>query len=136
VFVRIGQLAEKSGVPASTIRFYEKSGLLPKAARQPSGYRFYDQTALERLQLIRFSQSLGFTLDELPKLLHMPAGFDHDLIMKKLTEKQAEIDALLAQLTRKKTKMAVMIERIDAHWAQGECMPTDELADLLTDFDQ
>lgn len=133
--MRIGELAEKSGVNASTIRFYEKSGLIPKAERKANGYRVYDTSALERLQLIRFSQSLGFTLNELPGLLHAEAGFDHDLIMSRLKQKQAEIDTLLAQLTRKKSKMAALIHQIENHWADGECMPVDELASLLANTD-
>ena len=133
--MRIGELAEKASVPASTIRFYEQKGLMPKAHRKPSGYRVYDQTALERLQLIRFSQSLGFTLDELPKLMNTPEGLDHDVIMGRLKEKQTEIDALLAQLTRKKEKMARLITHLDIHWNNGECMPADELAEILSDAD-
>ena len=133
--MRIGELAEKTDVPASTIRFYEQKGLMPKAMRKPSGYRVYDQGAIERLQLIKFSQSLGFTLDELPKLMADGDGLDHDIIMQRLKEKQTEIDALLAQLTRKKDKMAHLIARLDTHWSGGECMPADELAEILSDVD-
>ncbi|MDG9719768.1 MerR family DNA-binding transcriptional regulator [Streptomyces sp. DH24] len=45
---RISQLAERSGVPATTLRFYEDAGLLP-ADRTPAGYRVYGEDAVERL---------------------------------------------------------------------------------------
>ncbi|MBV9847455.1 MAG: MerR family DNA-binding transcriptional regulator, partial [Kutzneria sp.] len=48
---RISQLAERAGVPATTLRFYEQAGLLP-AQRSESGYRLYDDTAVERLAFI------------------------------------------------------------------------------------
>ncbi|MBE1299260.1 MAG: MerR family transcriptional regulator [Alteromonadaceae bacterium] len=133
--MRIGELAEKAGVRASTIRFYEKSGLMPKAERKASGYRYYDNSALERLQLIRFSTDLGFSLEELPSLLQSPDGFDHDLVMQRLQQKQQEMNAQLAQLMRKQEKMSVLIKRIESHWTHGQCMPVDELAEILKDVD-
>jgi DNA-binding transcriptional MerR regulator len=48
--MRISQLAERSGVPATTLRFYESAGLLP-ADRSPAGYRLYGEDAVERLAL-------------------------------------------------------------------------------------
>ncbi|WP_244318556.1 MerR family DNA-binding transcriptional regulator [Streptomyces brevispora] len=49
--MRISQLAERSGVPATTLRFYETAGLLP-AERTPAGYRLYGQDAVDRLAFI------------------------------------------------------------------------------------
>ncbi|MET8538999.1 MerR family DNA-binding transcriptional regulator [Streptomyces sp. NPDC005065] len=55
---RISQLAERSGVPATTLRFYEDAGLLP-ADRTPSGYRMYGEDAVERLAFISSAKLLG-----------------------------------------------------------------------------
>ncbi|SRR6266496_11540 len=65
---RISQLAERSGVPASTLRFYEQARLLP-AGRTPSGYRIYDDSALERLRFIASAKHLGLGLEEIRELL-------------------------------------------------------------------
>lgn len=65
---RISQLAECSGVPASTLRFYETVGLLP-AARTAAGYRLYDDAALERLVFIASAKHLGLGLEEIRDLL-------------------------------------------------------------------
>ena len=51
--MKIGELAERSGIPASTIRYYEREGLLPKAQRGANGYRVYQASALDRLDLIQ-----------------------------------------------------------------------------------
>jgi hypothetical protein len=55
--MRISQLAERSGVPATTLRFYEATGLLP-AARNPAGYRLYGEEAVERLAFIGAAKHL------------------------------------------------------------------------------
>ncbi|MBL1104478.1 heavy metal-responsive transcriptional regulator [Streptomyces sp. 5-8] len=65
---RISQLAERSGVPATTLRFYEDAGLLP-ADRTPAGYRVYGQDAVERLAFISSAKLLGLALDEIRELL-------------------------------------------------------------------
>ncbi|MFG2172334.1 MerR family transcriptional regulator [Streptomyces niveus] len=61
---RISQLAERSGVPATTLRFYEDAGLLP-AGRTPAGYRVYGQDAVERLGFISSAKLLGLALEEI-----------------------------------------------------------------------
>jgi DNA-binding transcriptional MerR regulator len=65
---RISQLAERSGVPATTLRFYEDAGLLP-ADRTPSGYRVYGEDAVGRLAFIASAKRLGLALDEIRALL-------------------------------------------------------------------
>src|SRR5205823_6141978 len=59
----IGEVARRAGVPASAIRFYEKAGLLPAPARR-GGQRQYGSAILERLTLLGFAKTCGFTLAE------------------------------------------------------------------------
>jgi MerR family redox-sensitive transcriptional activator SoxR len=66
---RIGDITQKSGVPASTIRYYEEIELLPPAERV-NGRRRYDDTILQRINLIRLAQKAGFTIAEIQTLLH------------------------------------------------------------------
>ncbi|ADP79512.1 MerR family transcriptional regulator [Pseudofrankia inefficax] len=68
VSYRISQLADRVGVPATTLRFYETAGLLP-AERTPSGYRVYDDDAVERLAFISSGKLLGLSLEEIGDLL-------------------------------------------------------------------
>lgn len=67
----IGQLARLAGIKPVTVRFYERSGLLPKPQRAPSGYRVYDEAALAQVRFIRKAQSLGFRLDEIRRILSL-----------------------------------------------------------------
>ena len=67
----IGQLAKLAGVKPDSVRFYERSGLLPAAKRTPAGYRIYDEPALKQLRFIKQAQALGFTLDEIKRILSL-----------------------------------------------------------------
>lgn len=67
--MKIGELAEASGSAIETIRFYEREGLLPSAARTVSNYRIYDQSHVDRLVFIRHCRSLDMALDEIRVLL-------------------------------------------------------------------
>ena len=129
--MKIGELSKQTGVPTSTIRFYEQKGLLPPPERKASGYRNYAQDAKDKLQLIKFSQSLGFTLDELPGLMQGHEGMDKDLIMQRLQQKYAEVESLLQQLNNKKARLDMLIHRLNTRWNAGECMGQSELAEIL-----
>ena len=69
--VLIGELARQGGVKADSIRFYERSGLLPKPERGPNGYRVYDDDAVARLRFIKRAQTLGFSLEEIRRILNL-----------------------------------------------------------------
>ncbi|MFX3625411.1 MAG: mercury resistance transcriptional regulator MerR1 [Ectobacillus sp.] len=66
---RIGGLAEKCGVNKETIRYYERLGLIPVPNRTEKGYRMYSPQTVDRLHFIKRMQELGFTLNEIDKLL-------------------------------------------------------------------
>ena len=69
--MKIGELARKAGCTAETVRYYERTGVLPRAPRKASGYRRYGADAVERLRFIRAAQTLGFTLAEIRELLSL-----------------------------------------------------------------
>ena len=68
---KIGELAKKVGVNIQTIRYYERRGLLLPTTKMESGYRLYDNEAKKRLEFIRYSKNLGFTLKETEELLRL-----------------------------------------------------------------
>jgi MerR family copper efflux transcriptional regulator len=67
--LRIGELAERSGVSADTIRYYERIGLMPKAARTSAGYREYPESAVDRVRLVQNALSFGFSLKQVGAFL-------------------------------------------------------------------
>jgi DNA-binding transcriptional MerR regulator len=95
----IGELAAESGTPASTIRYWEKIGVLPEPVRV-SGQRRYSTDAVELLAVLRLAQTCGFRLDEMRHLLHgFGAGVKPQRRWQELARrKQQELDAQIARL--------------------------------------
>ena len=70
----IGRLSSQSGVKVETVRYYERIGLLSKARRTSGGYRSYGAPDVERLAFIRRARDLGFSLDDVRRLLDLADG--------------------------------------------------------------
>ena len=99
----IGELAKKAGVNAQTIRYYEREGVLPEAHRWPdSGYRDFDDEALQRLRFIRAAKDLGFTLREIKELLEMRVlpGESCGEVRQLIGAKLAEVDRRMKEMRR------------------------------------
>jgi DNA-binding transcriptional MerR regulator len=114
--MRIGEIADRAGVPAKTIRFWEDQRLLPPPGRTPADYRDYDPAVLDRLAFIRHAQAAGLTLDAIRQVLEIrdggqpPCVHVTDLIARRL----AEVDARLAELTRTRDQLVVLAARAAA----------------------
>lgn len=67
--MRIGELAGAVDLGVETLRFYEKAGLMPAAAREANGYRRYGEAEVQRLRFIRNCRALDMSLDEVRELL-------------------------------------------------------------------
>jgi DNA-binding transcriptional MerR regulator len=72
----IGELARAGGVPTSTVRFYERTGLLKPSSRSDGNYRQYDGGAMERLKFIRSAQATGFSIEDIRELLGLTYSDD------------------------------------------------------------
>lgn len=114
--MRIGDLAQAIGIDVETIRYYEKSGLLPIPAREANGYRRYGDEQLERLAFIRHCRALDMPLVDvgrLLKFLDQPAADCLDinvLVDEQLTRVRARLKSMRAlekQLTRLRERCAV-----------------------------
>lgn len=68
--MKIGELAHATQTQTETIRYYEREGLLPAAARTDANYRVYESSHIQRLAFIRHCRSLDMTLNEIRTLLH------------------------------------------------------------------
>ena len=104
--MNIGELSHLSGVPAPTIRFYEKIALLPKAKRLANGYRDYSDDDVVWLALIQGAQQVGFALEEIKALFPLDEKANQqELVLARLQQKMAEIDAQMLQLQADKQKL-------------------------------
>lgn len=65
----IGELSKRAGVKIETIRYYEKSGIMPDPPRSEGGYRKYRSEHLNRLRFIRRCRQLGFSMADIEGLL-------------------------------------------------------------------
>jgi MerR family copper efflux transcriptional regulator len=72
--MKIGELAQMTGVPAKTIRYYEGIGLLPAPLRSSKGYRNYDARALHALRFVKHAREFGFSIDDVRELLALWAN--------------------------------------------------------------
>jgi MerR family copper efflux transcriptional regulator len=110
--MRIGLLAARAGVSTSRIRFYEAQGLLPPPPRRHSGYRDYDERALEIILFINRARGLGFSLAEVAA--HLDSPRDHTRkarLLSKMEDKIRELDLLLTDLqTRRATLLGLAAE--------------------------
>lgn len=72
--MQIGELARASGCQVVTIRYYERVGVLPPPARAANNYRQYRDAHLRRLRFVRRTRELGFSLEEVRKMLELIDG--------------------------------------------------------------
>jgi DNA-binding transcriptional MerR regulator len=129
--MKIGQLADQTGTSVQALRFYERSGLLPKATRTESGYRVYGAPDLRRVELIRQAKRLGFSLDEIKRVLRLrqqgscPCGEVVQMLEKHLRD----ADAQIRHLRRFRRELASTLD--DWRKSGSEGIPGDVICGLI-----
>ena len=128
--MKIGELAQISGLSASRIRFYEAQGLIRQVERSSNGYRRYSEQALQTLQIIQCAQQAGFSLEELKQLLPdtVTGAFKHDELMAGLNRKIEQIDEMQRHLAHSKAQLLGWIDTIQA---RPEGMACEENAERV-----
>lgn len=111
--MRIGELSERSGTPIRTIRFYEDKGVLPAPTRTHSGYRDYDEDAVNRLRFVSAAQGAGLRLAEITSILTVrdagEAPCQHTTSL--LRAKRDEIEARLKELRHIRNEVDSLLQR-------------------------
>ncbi|AYZ63455.1 MerR family transcriptional regulator [Burkholderia multivorans] len=125
--MKIGELAARTGMTTSAIRFYEQSGLLPPAGRGANGYRIYDEAAAERLRQIQLAQRLGFSLDEMRGVAEDMDAFAKEGLLARIDERLREIDALRVKLDSQRGELQQIRDTLQAEWEAGRCLKVDAL---------
>jgi MerR family copper efflux transcriptional regulator len=121
----IGKVAQRAGVSASAIRFYERRKLL-RPSRLLNGYRVYNKSAIKELRFVRQAQSLGITLVEIGRLLELARGGGRPCAgVRELARRHLkEIDVKIRQLQSLRTELRDLLSRR----AEASC---DELCSLI-----
>lgn len=113
--LKIGEVAQLSGIGIEALRFYERSELLGRPARTQSGYRLYDEGILERLAFIKKAQTLGFSLNEIKRIIGdarngtIPCDEVREIVRSRL----AELDERMREMKRYRRELATTLEEWD-----------------------
>ena len=123
----ISELGRKVGIGRETIRFYERKGILPMPQKDTRGYRVYSGEDVKRLQFVRSSKLLGFSLDEIVEILTIHENSENscDTIKVTVVEKIEEINEKILQL--KKINKALNVLKNNCNPAQSSCAVIDQL---------
>jgi len=119
--LKIGEVSKRSGIGIEALRFYEKSGLLDKPSRTFGGYRVYGPEILERLAFIKQAQALGFSLDEIKRIVddartgQSPCDEVREIVSRRLEE----LDERMRELRRYRKELAETLEE----WNKMRCAP-------------
>lgn len=129
--MKIGQLSRRADTGIDTVRFYEREGLLPQPQRLASGYRLYASADLARLRFIRRAKALGFTLSEIRELLALSDRREDDMAGLKVaaTEKLADVESRLLELTRIRDGLLALVTACPGHGALDRCPILNALAE-------
>ncbi|KUJ83806.1 transcriptional regulator [Microbulbifer flavimaris] len=130
--IRIGAVASETGVPASTIRYYEQLGLLPGVTRTAGGSRRYSEQAVLRLQMIRALQALGFSLEQMQVFFQDEGGdLEHEQVLTAIDGQLESLHELIKSLQTKHRALKGIWALLEKTWEAGRCMADDELQALV-----
>ncbi|WP_036129073.1 MerR family transcriptional regulator [Marinobacter nitratireducens] len=131
--MKIGELADISGLAPSRIRFYERIGLLRTVDRQANGYRSYPPEAVTMLKLITTAQQAGFTLEELTALLPSNIeNWDHGSLLDTLKQKVRDIEEVQKRLAESKSQLLEVLAEIENKPSDMDC--ADNAKRVLSQF--
>jgi len=107
----IGTFARVAGVHVETIRFYQRKGLLPEPDKPYGSIRRYGTSDVARVQFVKSAQRLGFSLDEISRLLLLDDGTHCDEARELGEKKLAGVRDKLADLRRIEAVLISLVER-------------------------
>ncbi len=124
----IGRLAALLGIAPTTLRYYERVGLLAPSSRSSAGYRLYGPAALDRLRFIRAAQAAGFSLEDIRARARLERGEGAACraeVERLLDRRLAQVDDKLESLGRVRDALARSRDR--CRRSDGTCAVMKEL---------
>jgi len=125
----ISQLARAAQVPTTTVRYYERIGLLAPDDRSQGNYRLYNQRSLRRLQFIRTAQAIGFTLQNVQLLLGSRNGATPSCadVQGMIEDRLAEVEGRLTDLRHVQKVLRSSLRKCRRARRPGCCHGIDSL---------
>lgn len=134
----IGDAAEKLGMPASTIRFYEKNGLIPNQRRSSDGRRLFDEDGLEWLRFVERLKTSGMPIKEIREYIELYLAGDETIEARRriVYERRRAIDEQIEELLLARDFIDYKCWYYDVASESGTCetprsMPFDELPERI-----
>ncbi len=126
--MRIGEVASQAAVNVQTLRYYERRGLVQPSRRSRSGYRVYDPEAVRRVQFIKRSQELGFTLHEIESLLELREGTGHCADVRAAAQsKIVDIEERVRGLEGMRRALQVLVDSCESEGSERHCPLLEDL---------
>ena len=127
----IGQVAKQVNVRTSTLRFYEKEGLLQPNGRSQSGYRLYHPDAIQKVQLIQRAQRLGFSLADIRPLLQTweTGRLDDEAVLKTAENRYLALEEQITRRLVQQHELALFLQ--DLHRRQETAVSSNSAFDQL-----
>ncbi|MDQ3521404.1 MAG: MerR family DNA-binding protein [Gemmatimonadota bacterium] len=121
--LKIGQVAEEAGVGVETVRFYQRSGLIPEPPRRGTEHRRYPSDAVARIRFIRGAQNVGFSLKEIEELmaLQITPGTTKGDIRTRAEAKVANIEEKIRDLQRMRDTLVKLIGACEGMGSLDDC---------------
>ncbi|MFN4261606.1 MAG: heavy metal-responsive transcriptional regulator [Gemmataceae bacterium] len=109
----ISQLAHAANIPTTTVRYYERVGLVEPEDRSAGNYRLYSEESLRKLKFIRAAQAIGFTLDDVKALLSTPSNTAASCrdVQSLIENRLAEVDQRLKDLRHVQRVLRASLEK-------------------------
>ena len=106
-YLKIGELAKQTGLSVGTLRYYSDLGVLHPVQRGDNGYRYYSQDASQQVQFIKKAQALGFTLEEIKRILDVRDRGEKpcNLVQSLLDQKIEQLEIQIKQMTLFKAEL-------------------------------
>lgn len=118
------ELAQRAGVNAATLRYYERLGLLPAPGRSAAGYRSYGPEAIRVVRFVKHAQQLGFSLADIQALQGLAVGGPDscDAARGLAAAKITELDAKITQLTAMRDSLRSLVAGCDRPPDARDCL--------------
>jgi len=123
---RIGELAKAAEVNVETVRYYERCGLIQQPDKPYGSIRSYPETTLRRIQFVKRAQLLGFTLEEISRLLQIEDG-NCATVHAMAVEKQRVIKSKIHDLKQLQHSLADLANRCELNPDDEHCPIIDAL---------